>query len=172
MLFDYNRSFPCLVVLLLCLAGAAPGAAAQDLTPRFGIGFNTLLSTADGLGMGFRGRASAPVNADLSMAVDMGFTGFVLRGRRDATYIFDPQVSAIINLPTRRNQLMYVLFGLGAYVPVGEGNDGQNGPTLHLGIGWVRALNESSFYYELDPALVIGEESVDLAFPIRIGLIF
>lgn len=161
------------LLLSLGFFGAHP-AAAQDLTPRFGLGFNTLISTADGLGLGFRARASAPVNVDLSLGVDLGFTGFVLEGRRNATYVFDPQVSAIVNLPFRRDRLTYVLFGLGAYVPMGddEENDGKRGPTLHLGMGWVHALNETSLFYEIDPALVIGEEGVDLAFPLRIGLIF
>lgn len=147
--------------------------AAQALSPRFGVGFNTLLSTADGIGLGFRGRASAPVNADLSLAVDLGFTGFILQGRDDATYIFDPQASVIVNLPYQPRQLGYLLFGVGAYVPTGDNAaDAEGGPTLHLGIGWVHALKESSLFYEIDPALIIGEESVDLALPLRIGLIF
>ena len=146
---------------------------AQDMRPRFGVGFNTLLSTSDGFGIGFRGRASAPLNADLSLAIDLGFTGFVLGGRNDATYVFDPQASVIINLPYRSTMLTYVLFGVGGYVPVGDNlDDAVNGPTLHLGIGWVHALNETSLYYEIDPALIIGEDGVDMAFPFRIGLIF
>lgn len=149
-------------------------APAQAQDPRFGIGFNALLSTADGLGLGFRGRASAPVNADLSLAVDLGFSGFVLEGRRNATYVFDPQVSAIITLPERRNQLPYLLFGLGAYVPIGEDDDGRrrSGPTLHGGMGWVQMLRETSLYYEINPGLVIAEERVDLAIPFRVGIIF
>lgn len=167
------RRLPFAIILLaLVVCGQARRAAAQELHPRFGLGFNTLLSTADGFGLGFRGRASAPVNADLSLAVDLGFTGFILEGRREASYVFDPQVSTIINLPFRRDRLTYVLFGLGAYVPVGDEDGGQSGPTLHLGVGWVHALSESSLFYEIDPAIIIGEDRVDLAFPIRIGLIF
>ena len=168
------RSIP---VLLLLIATAvltiSQRSAAQDVTPRFGIGFNSLLSSADGFGIGFRGRASAPVNRDVSVAIDLGLTGFVLNGRRNADYIFDPQLSAIINLPSRSGQLTYILFGLGGYVPVGrDAANEQNGPTIHIGIGWVHALNETSLFYELDPALIIGEESVDIAIPFRIGLIF
>lgn len=132
-----------------------------------------MLSTADGFGIGFRGRASAPVNRDLSIAIDLGFTGFIFGGRRDAEYVFDPQLSAIISLPSQEDRLSYVLFGLGGYVPVGGTiDDRQNGPTVHIGMGWVRALYETSLYYEVDPALIIGEQSVDLAIPFRIGVIF
>lgn len=158
------------LTIVLCLAETAP---AQTLNPRFGLGFNTMLSSADGFGVGVRGRASAPVNADLSVAADIGFTGFVLNGRRNADYIFDPQLSAIISLPESPARLTYILFGLGAYTPVGgDDEDATSGPTIHLGLGWVRALQESSFFYEIDPALIIGEESVDVAVPLRIGVIF
>lgn len=141
--------------------------------PRFGIGFNSMLSTADGFGLGFRGRASAPVNRDLSIGIDVGFTGFVLNGRRNAEYVFEPQLSAIINLPQRGDQAAYILFGLGGYVPFGrDTDDQQNGPTIHLGLGWVHALQETSLFYEINPALIIGERSMGLAIPARIGIIF
>lgn len=162
-----------LLVALLAGAGWLETARAQDLTPRFGVGLNTMLSTADGFGLGFRGRASAPVNADLSLAVDLGFTGFVLEGRRNATYVFDPQASAILTLPYRPSQVAYMLFGIGAYVPLGDDVDREeSGPFLHAGIGWVHQLNETSLFYEFDPALVIGESSVEFVFPFRLGFIF
>jgi hypothetical protein len=168
------RPLPVLLLLIATAAMAIPKhAAAQDPAPRFGVGLNSLLSSADGFGIGFRGRASAPVNRDVSVAIDLGFTGFVLNGRRDADYIFDPQLSAIVSLPYRTDRLTYLLFGLGGYVPVGpdSAND-QNGPTIHFGVGWVHALNETSLFYEIDPALIIGEERADIAIPFRIGLIF
>lgn len=154
------------------MAAVAPEDVAAQPTPRFGVGFNSMLSTADGFGLGFRGRASAPVNRDLSIGIDVGFTGFVLNGRRNADYVFDPQLSAIINLPQRNDQAAYILFGLGGYVPVGRNTDDQqNGPTIHLGLGWVHALQETSLFYEVNPALIIGERSVGLAIPLRIGII-
>ena len=162
-------------VLAILAASVSPAAfmpldAAAQTTPRFGIGFNTMLSSEDGLGIGFRGRAAAPVNLDLSVGIDVGFTGFILSGRRNAAYVFDPQLSAIINLPPRDDQGTYILFGFGGYVPIGQ--DSQGGPTIHLGFGWVRALQETSLFYEVDPALIIGENSVDIAIPLRIGVIF
>lgn len=166
-----------LVLLLLLWRGAflSGSATAQELDPRFGFGFTTMVSTYDGLGLGFRGRVSAPLTMDISLGIDAGFTGFVLGGYDDASYVFDPQVSAIINLPSQRSRLMYVLFGLGGYVPLGNSDsraDGKHGPTLHGGVGWVHALNESSLFYEFNPALVVGRKDVALAVPFRIGLIF
>ena len=164
-----------LSILFAVLTAAPSGeAAAQQRALRFGAGFNAMLSTANGVGvgLGFRGRASAPVNVDLSVAVDAGFTGFVLQGRDQATYVFDPQLSAIINLPQQDDQLAYLLFGAGAYLPFGPEDRGASGPTLHAGIGWVRALHETSLFYEIDPALIVGEHGVDLALPVRVGIIF
>lgn len=151
-------------------ASTAENSVAQE-SPRFGVGLNTMLSTADGLGVGFRGRASAPANQDVSIAIDLGFTGFVFGGRSDAEYILDPQISAIVNLAAGQDRLRYVLFGLGGYIPLSSDNQ-QSGPTVHVGMGWVHALYETSLYYEVDPALIIGEESVGLAIPVRIGIIF
>ncbi|GIV59025.1 MAG: hypothetical protein KatS3mg043_0114 [Rhodothermaceae bacterium] len=158
------------VVLLACASRPA-ASMAQPMTPRLGLGFNTMLSTEDGLGLGFIGRASAPVNADLSFALDLGFAGFILEGRDEATYIFNPQVSAIVTLPGVRSA-PYVLGGVGGYIPLNDRRRTVSGPTLHLGIGWVRALHETSLFYELNPALIIGEENVEFALPFRIGLIF
>jgi len=168
-----------LLTLLPILAAAwvlppAQQAAAQEVRPRFGLGFNTTLTTADGvLGLGLRGRASAPVNADLSFAVDLGVTGFILGGRDDATYVFDPQVSAIVTLNARQQRTPYIIGGIGAYIPFGnDSNDEDGGPTLHGGFGWVQALENTTLFYEINPALVIGETAIDLVLPFRIGIIF
>lgn len=163
-----------LLVVCLGLLLALP-ARGQDLNPRFGLGFNTVISTEDGLGLGLRLRGSAPVNRDLSFAVDMGVTGFVLEGRDEATYLVDPQVSAIITLPygNESGQLTYFLGGLGAYLPFdGDGVSDSAAPTIHMGIGRVKQLTETSFFYEINPALAIGESSVDLVLPLRVGIIF
>ncbi|WP_243664658.1 hypothetical protein [Rhodothermus marinus] len=53
--------------MLLALAGTAFG----QRQARVGLGFNALLTTAEGLGLGVRTRAAAPVSADLSLAVDL-----------------------------------------------------------------------------------------------------
>ena len=173
-----TRSLRLFVLTALLFAGGLlqplHEAAAQELRPRFGLGFNTTLTTAKGvLGLGLRGRVSAPVNPDLSFGVDLGLTGFILAGRDDASYVFDPQISAIVTLDSRQQRTPYIIGGLGAYVPFGEGrNDGESGPTLHGGFGWVQALQSTTLFYEVDPALIIGETAVDLVLPFRVGIIF
>jgi len=163
-----------LVVLALPLMAAHAQSASSP--PRFGAAFNGLVSLPDdGLGLGIRGRASLPLNADLSFALDLGASGFILRGSRNATYVVEPQLSLIINMPNSRfttdARFMYALAGVGAYVPTGD-EDAKGGPTIHGGVGWVVPLRETSMYYELDPALVIAPDRVGLAIPFRVGLIF
>ena len=151
----------------------ADQATAQQ-KPRFGIGFNTVLSTSDGLGLGIRGRVAAPINNDLSFAAGVGITGFVLRGRDAATYVLDPQLSAIITLPSRGSGAPYIIAGIGGYFILDSQNrsNDEGGPTLHGGIGWVRTLSETTIFYEVNPALIIGKKSIDLVLPFRIGIIF
>ena len=143
---------------------------------RFGIGLNTVLSVNNGFGLGFRGRVSSPVNADFSLAIGMGFTGFVLQGRDQAVFVFDPQLSGIITLPERGNfnapALVYLMAGIGAFVPLTESSSDESGPSIHFGIGRVSSLTESSFFYEINPAVVIGSSKVEFILPFRVGIIF
>ena len=149
--------------------------------PRFGLAFNGLVAIPDGLGVGLRGRAATALNPDLSLALDVGATGFIVGGNRGADYVIDPQFSVIINLnsaktynpglPTRQT---YLIAGAGAYIPVGEERDeSAGGATLHAGLGWVQPLTTTSVFYEFDPALVIGgKNDVGVTVPFRVGLIF
>ncbi|MEP0548034.1 MAG: hypothetical protein ABJF88_13955 [Rhodothermales bacterium] len=165
------------LVLLACLFASSATAQRGGLNPRFGAGFDALLSLAsgdvldDGFGLGVRGRASFPINADFSVAVGAGFAGFLLGGRDDANYLFNPQVSGIVTLPRSPQWARYLIGGFGGYFPLGDSN-AEGGPALHLGLGWVRPLNESSLYVEIDPALVIGESRTALIVPARVGVIF
>ena len=147
--------------------------AQDDLSPRFGFGFHTTLTTGDALiGLGLRGRGSAPVNDNLSFAIDVGLTGFVLKGRDDATYIFEPQVSAIVTIDPSNARSPYILGGLGGYIPFGRERPREDGgPTIHLGVGWVRALSSISLFFELNPELIIARTSVGLALPVRFGIV-
>ena len=144
---------------------------------RFGIGLNTVLSVNNGFGIGFRGRVSTPVNPDFSLAIGMGFTGFVLQGRDQAVFVFDPQLSGIITLPDRATRfnseaLVYLMAGVGAFVPLTESSSEDGGPAIHFGIGRVSRLTVSSFFYEINPAIVIGSSKVEFILPFRVGIIF
>ena len=162
--------------LLAALLFAAP-AFGQGLQPRFGAGFDALLTVASGdvldggLGLGVRGRASFPVNADFSVALGAGLAGFLFSGRDDATYLFNPQISGIVTLPRSPEWARYLIGGIGGYFPIGN-SDAEGGPSLHFGMGWARPLNESSLYIEIDPALVIGESRTALVAAARVGVIF
>lgn len=166
-----------LLAFVVCLFATPALAQGGSITPRFGVGFDGLLSVAsgdvleDGFGLGIRGRASFPINADFSVAVGAGFAGFLLGGRDDATYLFNPQISGILTLPPSRNWARYLVGGFGGYFPLGE-SDAKGGPALHLGLGWVRPLRESSLYVEVDPSLIIGETRTALVVPVRVGVIF
>lgn len=160
------------LALLFSVFSFLPEAAAQDLSPRFGLGLGGVLSTEEGVGLNLNGRASAPVNSDFSVAIDLGLTGYVLGGRDSATYTFDPQVAAVVNLTPTEQYLPYLLAGLGAHLPLSDADDTSAGPVLHVGYGRVQPLQDSSLYYEINPGLLIGEEGVDFLIPVRVGLIF
>lgn len=166
-----RSAFLGLCFLLLGTAGSAR-AQSGDLTPRFGLGTGALISTEDGFGLSLRGRASAPINADVSAAVDLGVTGFVLGGSNDAVYLFEPQLAAVVNLPPSGETLPYLLAGIGGHFPLANTNRSESGPVLHFGYGRVQALMDTSLFYEVNPGLLIGNDGVDLLLPFRLGLIF
>lgn len=166
-----HRAVVVAILAVLICSSAPTNVEAQLSRARFGMGLNTMLSSDDGLGIGFRGRVSSPVNSDLSFAGDLGITGFVLGGREDATYVIDPQISAIVTLQGVE-RAPYVLAGIGGYFVASGDINTNEGPTIHVGVGWVRALRETLLFYEVDPALIIGSDSVGLSIPFRIGVIF
>ncbi len=152
---------------------AAP-VRAQASPPRFGIGFDAVGALPgqdllpEGLALGLRGRVALPVNADLSVAADLGLLANVFNGSSGARYTLNPQASVIVTLPSRGN-LRYVLGGFGGFVPL-EGSGG--GPTLHLGVGTAIPLRDTSLYAELDPSLLVGRDETTVTIAARVGVIF
>lgn len=166
------RHVPCLLLLLGVTLSLSPVHAQDDRPSRVGLGIQMLGSTASGnVGPGLHLRASTPLNSDVSLAVGSGLTGFIFRGRDDAAFALDPQVSAIVSFSTANAQNMYVLGGVGAYVPFGDTN-AESGPTFNLGIGRVWSLQESSLYVEFNPGLFVGKNKTHFVFPLRLGVIF
>ena len=163
-----DRIMSCLFVLLLLGAIFPRSASGQSMNPRYGLGFSLLASTTDGVGLGVRGRAAFPLNGNLSVAGDVGVTGFIFRGRDDAQYAFDPQVSLIVTLPGS-DRAPYVMAGVGAYITT---SSAEGGPFVHFGLGRAQLIGETSVYYEIDPAIVIENNDIQLTIPIRFGIIF
>lgn len=166
------RHVSCLLLLLGVTLSLSPVHAQDDRPSRVGLGIQMLGSTASGnVGPGLHLRASTPLNSDVSLAVGSGLTGFIFRGRDQAAFALDPQVSAIVSFSTARAENMYALAGVGAYVPFGDTNT-ESGPTFNLGIGRAWLLQESSLFVEFNPGFLIGQESTTLVLPIRVGVIF
>lgn len=159
------------VIVLAMAALQALPSNAQDAAPRFGFGTSLVASTADDLGFGIMGRVSVPLNADVSIGLDASAVGFVLGGRDDSRWVLTPQISAIVTLPGAL-KAPYILAGFGGYIPTTELSGSKGGPTIHAGIGWVRQLTQSTLYYEFDPSLIIEASEVEVALPMRIGIIF
>ncbi len=158
------------LALGVLLAVGHPAQAQQQ--PRFGVGLQMMGTTVDdNVGPGLHFRTSVPINQDLSFGLGAGFTGYVLEGRDDAAYAFDPKASLIVTIPGSGRERLYVLGGAGAYVPFGQ-TTADSGPTFHAGIGKVWLLNESSFYVEFDPALFVGAQTTHVILPLRVGVIF
>lgn len=149
---------------------SATEARAQDDPVKIGIGFDAILQPDEGLGLGVRTRFSKPLSWDISVALDIGLSGFILEGRDDASYAFDPQLSLIVTFPNL-DRATYLLGGFGVYVPFGDASNSSGGPTVHIGIGRALPLRESTFYYEVDPALIVQKSRVVVSIPFRIGII-
>lgn len=160
------------VLVLLGFALHPASEARAQLGPRYGVGVQLMGSTVDNnIGPGFRFRVSAPITQDVSLGFGSGFTGYIFEGRDDASYAVDPQASLIVTLPGSGEESLYVMGGGGAYLPFGE-TGATSGPTFHLGLGKVWLLRQSSFFFELDPALYVGQEATSVIIPVRVGVIF
>ncbi|MFO8100239.1 MAG: hypothetical protein R6T83_11545 [Salinibacter sp.] len=163
-------------LIALALVLTLPPEAVAQQSPRYGVGLQMLSTTVNDknnldVGPGVRFRVSAPINRDVSLGFGTSFTGFIFGGRDDAKYAFDPQASLIVTLPGSGEETFYVLGGPGVYLPFGK-TDATSGPTFHLGAGKVWLLNESSFFFEVNPGLYVGSETTILLFPLRVGVIF
>ncbi|HHP7238672.1 hypothetical protein [Longibacter sp.] len=159
-----------LATLLFAVLGVETADAQSE--PRFGIGFQMMASSIeDNVGPGIRFRASAPINRDLSVSIGSAFTGYVFEGQDEATYALDPTASLIVTMPVMGGRGTYFLGGVGAYVPLGD-NAPEAAPFFHFGFGRVWLLRDTSIFFEVDPALVIGEDTSNVLFPVRVGVIF
>jgi hypothetical protein len=175
-----------LLLVLLAVVLAAPAFAQRPSSrtsraslapPRVGVGFDVWGAPAgqslipEGVAVGLRTRVALPINADLSAAASIGLGAHLWEGSANARWVANPQTSLIVTLPTRYGRsLTYVLGGFGAYLPLD--NRGGGAPTLHAGIGTAIPLNDTSFYLELNPSLLIGRQETTGVLAARAGVIF
>lgn len=169
-----------LLGLLTVLVGSllAGSARAQERATRYGVGVDLLLgppendATTDGFGIGVRTRASIPLTYEVSLGLGAGVSGSLYRGRREASYTFNPQASLIVTFPREEqgDWWPYVLAGGGGFVSLR--GEAPGGPSIHGGIGWTRLLQDASIYVEFDPSLVIMKEDSAGLFSLRGGVIF
>lgn len=177
-----------LLLVLLVVALAAPAFAQRRPTsrstsraslapPRVGVGFDVWGAPSgqrlipEGVAIGLRTRVALPINADLSGAASIGLGAHLWEGTDNARWVANPQTSLIVTLPARYGRsITYVLGGFGAYLPLD--NRGGGAPTLHAGIGTAIPLNDTSFYLELNPSLLIGRQETTGVLAARAGVIF
>lgn len=156
-------------LLILLAAFVAAPSLAQSSPARIGAGIDVIAipvragDVDPGLGIGLRGRVALPINADLSAAAGIGVSANLAGS---AVLTTTPQVSMIVTLPNRRS---YVLGGFGAFLPLSGGG---GGPTVHAGAGVAVPLSETSLYFEVDPAIVVGSSKTSFIIPGRVGVIF
>ena len=162
---------------LLALLLAAPADAQRygATPPRVGAGFDLVTAlypqdvVPDGPALGVRGRVALPVNADVSVAASLGLGAHVFGGGDDTRFVLNPQTSVIVTLPGGQSSVRYVLGGFGGFLPLSGGG---GGPAIHGGIGWAIPLSETSFFAEVDPSLIIGDEAAVPVLAARAGVIF
>lgn len=157
-------------ILILIIGGMAAPAWGQ-LNAQVGGGIQMVGSTAEGsVGPGLFVRGAFPITRDVSLGVETAGTGYVLEGGDDASYVLDLEAAAIVALPSPSKGANYLMGGGGVRVPFRSDLDA--GPAVHLGLGRLWALQESTLFVEVRPTLYVREAEADFVFPLRAGIIF
>lgn len=158
--------------VLILLVGVAAAPAWGQVNPQVGGGIQMVGSTAEeSVGPGLFLRGSVPLTRDVSLAVGTAGTGYVLEGGDDASYVLDLEAAAVVTLPSASKSANYLMGGGGLRVPF-RSDDLDVGPTVHLGLGRLWALRESTLFVEARPTLYIRDTETDFVFPLRAGIIF
>lgn len=157
--------------VLVLLVGMASAPAWGQINPQVGGGIQMVGSTAEeSVGPGLFVRGAFPITRDVSLGVGTAGTGYVLEGGDEATYVLDAEAAAIVTLPAPTKSANYLMGGGGVRVPFRSDLDA--GPTVHLGLGRLWALQESTVFVELRPTLYVREAEADFVLPLRAGIIF
>lgn len=125
------------------------------------------------VGPGLHVDAKQPIVGGLSLVAGGGLSAFILEGHRTGTYSFTPEVGVNLVVPSRSKWANVIFGGGGYHVPFGAGaaaSDG--GPTIHLGVGRIRALRETTLFINLSPSAVIRSRTTAFFFALRTGVVF
>lgn len=115
--------------------------------------------------------AHAQIAGRYSIVAGAGISSYILEGRRSGTYTFTPKLSFKITRPSRSMGANTFSVGGGYHFPFGQRAVGK-GPTVHLGIGRLWALRETTLFVDLRPTAIIREETVSFLLPLRAGVVF
>jgi len=158
--------------ILLLLIGVAGVPARGQINPQIGGGAQVAGSTAElTAGPGYFVQGSFPIAQQVSFVAGTAGTGYVLQGGDEATYILDGELSALVTFPSRSKSADYLMAGGGVRIPF-RSESLDIGPTVHVGLGRLWSLRESTLFVELRPTLYVREAHADFALPIRGGVIF
>jgi len=120
---------------------------------------------------GFHLDAQLPITGGFSLVGGAGLSAFLLEGRTNGTYTFDPELTLKVTLPSRSKGATTVFGGAGYHIPFGPVIEG-GGPTVHLGVGRIWTLRESTLFVDLVPTVVVHEQSIGVLMPLRAGVVF
>lgn len=167
-----GRCVRCAIGLLALLVGCAAGPAWGQINAQVGGGIQMVGSTAEAsVGPGLFVRGAIPLTRDVSVGLGTAGTGYVLEGGAEASYVLDLEAAAIVTLPSPSKSANYLMGGGGLRIPFRSENL-DVGPTVHLGLGRLWALQESTLFVEVRPTLYVREAAADFVFPLRAGIIF
>jgi len=166
-----------LLSLLLAALFVPSEVKAQALSTRVGLSTELIMNpfidelTDRTAGIGIRGRVGFGFNDDLSLGVGLGVVSFIFDGTSNAEHIINPQLSLIVSLPGTR-RFPYIFGGVGSIFRTGGDLSSRTFLNLHVGYGLAFPLSESTFFFEIDPQLIVMSESSNLLIPLRVGVIF
>ncbi|MFB6273683.1 MAG: hypothetical protein ABEL51_12390 [Salinibacter sp.] len=167
MIFDLRRVGYGFLLLLLT-AGAAQGQGWF----RGRVGLQMKASSVEkSIAPGIHVDAQAQIAGRFALVAGAGLSAYVLEGRRSGTYTVDPALSLRIARPSRSRGANILSGGVGYHFPFGDRALGR-GPTVHLGIGRIWALRESTLFVDLRPTTVLRDGGVSVLMPIRAGVVF
>ncbi len=157
----------CALLLFVLIGEPAQGQALRGRVSLQLKGSTTQASVAPG----FHLDAQLPIVDGFSIVGGGGISAFLLEGRRRGTYTFDPELTLKVTLPSRSKGATTVFGGAGYHVAFGPNPKG-SGPTVHLGLGRIWTLRESTLFVDLVPTVVVQKETVAVLLPLRAGVVF